>query len=166
MLTIDLLQILLAGALCVGGASSDSVPWLAKADLLVPTCGGTLAQKLSSQAQIYCPGSEEFSNSTQRWSTLDAPNFQLTVEVATERDVVEVVAYANTHEIPFLAVNNAHGAIITTGKVRNGIMIWMRKLNSIKIAENGQTAVFGGGILDKALTDGLWAAGKQTGTLG
>jgi FAD/FMN-containing dehydrogenase len=87
----------------------------------------------------------------------------VTVEVATEGDVIEVVKYANEQEIPFLAVNNAHGAITTVGKMKNGIMIWMRQLDSVTIAENGQTATFGGGILDKAVTDALWAVGKQTG---
>lgn len=142
----------------------DPLPLSPRADV-VPhqPCGARLAQILSKEARIYCPGSEEFVDSIQRWSTLDAPTFRLTVEVATENDVLEVVKYANERNLPFLAVNNAHGAIITTGKVELGIMIWMRKLSSIRIAEDGRSATFGGGILDKAVTDGLWAAGKQTG---
>ncbi|OAG01217.1 FAD-binding domain-containing protein [Paraphaeosphaeria sporulosa] len=129
-------------------------------------CEESLAQRLSDRANIYCPGSQEFKNSTQRWSTLEAPTFRATVEVATEGDVMEVVKYANEHELPFLAVNNAHGAITTVGQLQNGIMIWMRQLNSVKITEDGQMATFGGGVLDKAVTDALWAAGKQTVTGG
>ncbi|KAF1971666.1 putative FAD-dependent oxygenase [Bimuria novae-zelandiae CBS 107.79] len=163
----SLLAILLVGVVWTTGCLCD-VSVLSVRNSL-PTgqaCGGSLAENLSSGARIYCPGSEEFTNSTQRWSTLDAPTFRLTVEVATENDVVEVVKYANQQNTSFLAVNNAHGAIITTGRVQNGIMIWMRQLDSIKIAEDGQTATFGGGIIDKTVTDGLWAARKQTVTGG
>lgn len=126
-------------------------------------CEEGLIPRLSDGANVFCSGSQEFDNSTTRWSTLEAPNFRAVVEVATEQDVIEAVKYANEQELPFLAVNNAHGAITTVGRVKGGLMIWMHQLNSVKIAQDGQTATFGGGILDKAVTDALWAAGKQTG---
>lgn len=47
----------------------------------------------------------------------------------------------------------------------NGIQIVLSKLNSVKIASDGKSATIGGGIKSKALTDALWAAGKQTGIL-
>jgi len=156
-----LFQSLLGGVLW-GIVCSCSV-FTPKESIASQACGRELAQRLSSGAKIYCPGSEAFDNSTKRWSTFDAPTFRMTVEVATQNDVAEVVKYANRYDLPFLAVNGAHGAQSTVGGVRNGIMIWMRQLNSVKVAADGQTATFGGGILDKAVTDGLWAAGKQTG---
>lgn len=122
-----------------------------------------LASRLSSGAQIYFPGSNEFSLSTTRWSTLDAPNVTITVEPATENDVAETVKYANERGIPFIAVNSGHGAITTVGGVKNGIEIWMRSLNKIKIAKDGKTATFGGGVQSKKVTETLWAAKKQTG---
>jgi hypothetical protein len=39
----------------------------------------------------------------------------------------------------------------------------MRKLNSIQIEKNGHTAIIGGGVISKNLTDTLWKQGKQTG---
>lgn len=163
MLAGTILRVLLVGGLWPVPSLGHLPP--AVSPRLAPRegCAEQLDQQLSSKAQVYCSGSDEFANSTQRWSTLDAPTFQMTVEVATESDVVAVVRYANARNISFLPVNNAHGAIVTTGKVHNGIMIWMRQLNSVDIADDGQTATFGGGILDKEVTDGLWAAGKQTG---
>lgn len=125
--------------------------------------GEDLVQRLSSRARIHWPGSESFNTSTARWSTLDAPNITITIEVGTEDDVIEAVKFANEHDMAFLAVNNGHGAITTVGKLQNGIQIWMRQLDSVSIAEDGQTATFGGGILAKTVTDELWAAGKQTG---
>jgi FAD/FMN-containing dehydrogenase len=73
------------------------------------------------------------------------------------------VKYANARNIPFVALNGGHGAITTLGRVQNGIEIWLRRLDSISIADNGRTATFGGGALSKEVTDTLWAKGKQTG---
>lgn len=60
-------------------------------------------------------------------------------------------------------MNGGHGAITTVGKVQHGIQIWLNRLDSVEISEQGDTATFGGGILSKKITDTLWAAGKQTG---
>jgi hypothetical protein len=46
-----------------------------------------------------------------------------------------------------------------------GIQIYLPQLNTLSIAEDGQSVTVGGGINSKALTDGLWVAGKQTGEL-
>ncbi|KAL3478660.1 hypothetical protein BJX99DRAFT_224109 [Aspergillus californicus] len=45
----------------------------------------------------------------------------------------------------------------------HGLEIWMHKLNSFKIAEDGETATFGGGIQSGDVIQLLWAEGKQTG---
>lgn len=47
--------------------------------------------------------------------------------------------------------------------MNNGIEIYLNQLNNVKIAADGKTATFGGGIMAKNVTDALWAAGKQTG---
>lgn len=46
--------------------------------------------------------------------------------------------------------------------MKNGINIWMTKLNSVEIAKDGKTAKIGGGALAHKVTNTLWAAGKQT----
>jgi hypothetical protein len=45
----------------------------------------------------------------------------------------------------------------------HGIEIYMNQLQSVEIAKDGKTAKIGGGTQSKAVTDKLWAAGKQTG---
>lgn len=65
-----------------------------------------------------------------------------------------------------MAVNGGHGAITTVGEMKNGIQIWMDKLNTVTVSKDGKTAKIGGGTLSKAVTDTLWAAGKQTVTGG
>lgn len=39
----------------------------------------------------------------------------------------------------------------------------MRKMNTTSIEEDGNSAIFGGGILGVEVRDSLWAVGKQTG---
>ncbi|KAF1948943.1 FAD-binding domain-containing protein [Byssothecium circinans] len=167
------MEVLVAAAAWAASSLGNYLPTQAGAGLLSRwpyssdlNTADDLTKRLSSGARVYWPGSEGFDASTARWSTQDAPNITITVEVSTEADVVETVKFANKYGKPFLAVNNGHGAITTVGKLQNGIEIWMRQLNSVKIAADGKTATFGGGILAKGVTDGLWAAGKQTVTGG
>ncbi|KAJ5892521.1 hypothetical protein N7504_009212 [Penicillium tannophilum] len=121
-----------------------------------------LGAHLSSGANVWLPGSTAFNTATTRWSSLDTPGISVVVEVATENDVAETVKYANANNLPFLAYNGGHGSIETLGAIENGIEIWLGKLDSVSIAEDGQTATFGGGVKSKQVTDALWAAGKQT----
>lgn len=71
--------------------------------------------------------------------------------------------YSNMHNQSILAFGGGHGAISSMEKVHNGIEIWMGQLNQVKINSDGGSATIGGGTKSKAVTDRLWAAGKQTG---
>ncbi|PTU20486.1 hypothetical protein P175DRAFT_0217630 [Aspergillus ochraceoroseus IBT 24754] len=121
-----------------------------------------LESRLSRHAHLYPPGSPGYIQGTKRWSALDEPDIALVVEVATAEDVVETIQYANEQSIPFVAYSGGHGTMTTLGDVENGIEIWMHKLDSISIADDGQTATFGGGVSSKQAMDSLWAQGKQT----
>jgi tRNA pseudouridine synthase 9 len=60
-------------------------------------------------------------------------------------------------------VNDGHGDISSLGRLEHGIQIWLRKLNSIKISEDGRTATFGGGVRSYELMHTLFDQGKQAG---
>ncbi|OQE25457.1 hypothetical protein PENSTE_c006G05090 [Penicillium steckii] len=121
-----------------------------------------LGKSLSSTAKVYCPGTSGFKNVTTRWSVLEEPKVNVVVVPGTENDVVETVKYANKKNVPFLTYNGVHGALVSLGKMDHGVGISLSQLRSVKIAEDGQTATLGGGVMSKQVTDGLWAAGKQT----
>lgn len=53
---------------------------------------------------------------------------------------------------------------MATDKVKDGIRISLRNLNSIEISPDGQSVTLGGGVLTKEVTDALWDKNKQTGT--
>ncbi|KAI1827430.1 FAD binding domain protein [Xylaria intraflava] len=121
-----------------------------------------LQGRLSSTAQIFLPGTGNFTNATSRWSALDEPGINIVVVPSTEDDVAATVQYANSQNISYLAVNGGHGAITTVGKLQNGIEIWMHQLSSVKVSSDGKSATIGGGTLSKTVIEDLWAAGKQT----
>lgn len=75
------------------------------------------------------------------------------------------IKFASGHDIPFLAKSGGHGAISSLGEMHHGIEILMRKMNSITIAPDGESATIGGGALAKSIVDTLWEQNKQTGQL-
>ncbi|XXH05698.1 glutathione S- transferase, nitrogen catabolite repression regulator [Hypoxylon texense] len=123
-----------------------------------------LAGRLSAGAGVYAPGTETFNQATSRWSSLNAPGVDVVVVPSVESDVAETVKYGNEKNVPYLATNGGHGLITTVGNMHGGIQIWMNKLNTVEIAEDGKSARIGGGALSKKVTDALWAVGKQTTT--
>ncbi|KAK9413949.1 putative FAD-binding PCMH-type domain-containing protein [Seiridium unicorne] len=125
-----------------------------------------LASRLSLGAHVYSPESDGFTLATSRWSVFDAPGVGIVVVPGVEADVSETVKYANEKGIPFLAVTGGHGAITSTGRMQNGIEIWMDQLTGVEITQDGASARIKGGTLSKAVIDSLWAAGKQTVTGG
>jgi hypothetical protein len=46
---------------------------------------------LSSQAEVYLPGSAQFDQFSERWSNLETPIVNITILPATEDDVVKIV---------------------------------------------------------------------------
>ncbi|KAL4988130.1 hypothetical protein BDW68DRAFT_187456 [Aspergillus falconensis] len=122
----------------------------------------TLAPQLSVNAHVYFPREEIFEVATERWSYYHPPNFTVVVEVAEEEDVAKTIKYANANNLPFLAVNGGHGSISSLSTIDHGIEIWMHKLNSIQIAEDGKTVTVGGGIKSSELIPALFARGKYT----
>ncbi|KAK5994217.1 FAD-linked oxidoreductase chyH [Cladobotryum mycophilum] len=112
-----------------------------------------LSEKLSVNAKVYYPGSDEFNQASSRWSNLKPPTVNVVVVPGTENDVVETVKFANQKNLTFLAYNGAHGAITTLGQ--------MKGLSGVNIAEDGKTVTVAGGTISKLLVHTLWDAGKQ-----
>ncbi|KAH6658340.1 FAD binding domain protein [Truncatella angustata] len=143
-------------ACSVVSASGESVCSRAAASV------SRLKEVLSDETLIYLPGTPEFIAASTRWSVLDAPTPNIVVVPASESDVVSTVKFANHLGIPILAFNGAHGSLTTLGKFDCGIEIYLSKLSSVNVSEDGQTATIGGGTLAINVTNELWDAGKQT----
>lgn len=64
------------------------------------------------------------------------------------------------YNIPFLAVNKAHGTAAGLSAVYNGIEIYVRALDSMKISADGNSALMGGGVYQDQFVNYLWDHGK------
>ncbi|MCJ1444784.1 MAG: hypothetical protein MMC23_005286 [Stictis urceolatum] len=147
-------------------ASAATVPYDARS---APTLhqrnvelAAQLGPRLSVQASIYLAGSDIFNTLTERWQLFAPPSFIAAIEVYTERDIQYAVQFANQFGLPWLAISGHHGGISTIGNMKYGVQISMNKMDSLTLSPDGQTALIGGGKLSKAITDELWAKGKQT----
>ncbi|RYO84495.1 hypothetical protein DL766_009435 [Monosporascus sp. MC13-8B] len=110
---------------------------------------------------VYYPGSDVFTNATERWSIYAAPNFTAAVRPSNEQEVAEVVKAARASNTPFLATGGRHGYGTTLGKLRNGLAIDLSKLNSIEIDAAEERATVGPGVKIAELTALLQEAGFE-----
>ncbi|KXJ85290.1 hypothetical protein Micbo1qcDRAFT_56175 [Microdochium bolleyi] len=124
-----------------------------------------LAPLLSDGAALSFPPDPSWDALTARVSAPRiAPQFFAVVEVATEADVEQTVKFANKYCHPFLAVSGSHGFPTGMGKMKRGIQINLRRLNSIEVYNDGKSATAGGGILQYEATRDLFAEGKMAAT--
>ncbi|CAK1359516.1 unnamed protein product [Cercospora beticola] len=119
---------------------------------------------LSKHAVVVLPDDQE------EWSRLTArssgpkinPGYLAIVEVAAEEDVQNVIHYANLKNLPFLAVSTGHAWAPAMNDLQNGIQISMRKLQSVKVDDSGNTATIGGGATQNTTLKALAKVGKRT----
>ncbi|KAJ1322929.1 fumiquinazoline A oxidase [Microdochium nivale] len=124
-----------------------------------------LAPLLSGGASLSFPRDSSWGELTARVAAPRvAPQFFAVVEVATEADVEHTIKFANEYCHPFLAVSGSHGFPTSMGKIHRGIQINLRRLNTIKVSEDGETATAGGGILQHETVRDLFAKGKMAAT--
>ncbi|KAF2756099.1 FAD-binding domain-containing protein [Pseudovirgaria hyperparasitica] len=124
-----------------------------------------LGPRLSPNAAIHLPGSDDFARTTSRWNPGQIrPSYIASVEVGSEEDVAETIKFANRHGVPFLAQSGGHGFWKGLSDVKGGIQIYLRGLNSIEVngRNGGKTAFIGGGTLSIEVTKTLFAIGKHT----
>lgn len=77
------------------------------------------------------------------------------------------IQYANSHSIPFLAINGGHGTSSYLNTINSGIGIYLRGLSGVSLSPtNTSQAVILGGTLSGEVTSGLGGLGKQTVTGG
>ncbi|KAF9728934.1 hypothetical protein PMIN06_010360 [Paraphaeosphaeria minitans] len=122
-----------------------------------------LLPRLSESAVLYAEDDPRFKEATARWQWYKAPTVNLVVEASTDEDVSEIVKYANSQNVPFLAVNTGHGSTATLGKF-NGIQISLNQLRQIDIQPGGDSAIFGGGVYGGPVIEDLWEKGYVTNT--
>ena len=120
------------------------------------------ALHLSPNAHIHLRDTPGYTDLAKRWSYWAAPDIAAIIEVATTLDVAETIRFANAHDVPYLAQSGAHGTTASLGAVKNGILIHLRRLDSITVSQDGSYATIGGGVKGVEVRDELWKLGKWT----
>ncbi|KAL3458978.1 FAD-dependent oxidase [Aspergillus heterothallicus] len=123
-----------------------------------------LVRRLSRRAEVFYPSNANWSETTPRWSTNEAPTFFAAIKPATNSDVQSIVRYASRNEIPFLAVGGGHGFTTTLGEVQNGLEIDLSQFNQIKVDARRNRLTIGGSVRFRDIVDPLYAAGKEVPT--
>ncbi|OBS25095.1 hypothetical protein FPOA_05630 [Fusarium poae] len=132
------------------------------ASLITSQTWPDLSSKLSPNASIVFSQDPEFGGLVSRWRDWHAPQVGAVVTAFTETDVQEAVRYANQNRIPFLARSGGHGATEALQLAKDVLVVDIRGMNDIKIAESGNHATIGGGASVKKVVNELWASKKQT----
>ncbi|KAF2665772.1 FAD-binding domain-containing protein [Microthyrium microscopicum] len=123
-----------------------------------------LGPRLSSNAAIILPNQPNWANASARWQGYSIPTYQAVVEVSTEKDIQQTILFANNHSIPFIAIGGGHGYTTTMGRMKNGIGISLKRMKTIELDKNNNTAHFGPGLTNGEVLRGLEALGKRTAT--
>ncbi|ROT38906.1 FAD-binding domain-containing protein [Sodiomyces alkalinus F11] len=120
----------------------------------------------SPDTYVSFPGSQEFEQSTERWTTFSAPTYRAAISPATEEDVAKIVKLATCRNIPFLATSGRHGYTTTLGDLQNGLAIDLSQLNSFELDTTAETLTVGPGVTVGEVFDPLFNAGFdiQTGS--
>ncbi|KAK3687416.1 hypothetical protein B0T22DRAFT_489312 [Podospora appendiculata] len=138
-------------------------PPLAGAHLLPPRQAWSLSNlRLSPSTQVFSSTDPNFqTETTQRYTSHDAPTYLQSVKPALESDVQKIVAYAAQRRIPFLATGGGHGFATTFGRLKNGLEIDMSGFNNISIDATANTMTVGGAVAMGDLFTPLYNAGKE-----
>lgn len=72
------------------------------------------------------------------------------------------VKYANSINLPFMAVNKGHGTTETQGHMQHGLEIHIRALNRFEVAADGKSVYVQGGVYGDQINGPLWDAGYVT----
>ncbi|KAK2761776.1 hypothetical protein FQN54_001604 [Arachnomyces sp. PD_36] len=123
-----------------------------------------LGPQLSPNASIVTQDEPEFGDLTARFSVFRKPTFMAIVNPGVESDVAIIVKYANSVNLPFLAVNRGHGMTETQGRLQHGLEINVNTLQGMEIDEEAMTVWLQGGAWSEGIIWDLWDAGYVTTT--
>ncbi|TGO77402.1 hypothetical protein BELL_0109g00040 [Botrytis elliptica] len=124
-----------------------------------------LKTRLSPTAEVLIDSDEDFVHANVRYSNYQRPTYIAAVKVFEEADVVETVNYARLRGIPFAARVGGHSLTTSLRRVKNGIVIDLRGLNSITFDSEKQQITAGGGVQTGQMANATYARGMEVSEL-
>ncbi|KAF6834732.1 FAD binding domain-containing protein [Colletotrichum musicola] len=117
------------------------------------------AVTISDELNALLTDSDATVNLRARWSTYNAPDPAVVVNVRSECDVAAVVKYCTDNDLPFLAQNGGNGWANTFNLGQNGVLINLAGLNAVTVSEDKTEATIGGGAVINETIQAANAAG-------
>ncbi|KAL4783258.1 hypothetical protein BJX76DRAFT_259533 [Aspergillus varians] len=123
-------------------------------------------QSWDSETVVSFPGSDDFTDATQRWDIYEPPTYALAVSPGSEDDVVTAVKLAARYNISFLATGARHGYGNTLGNLQNGLALDLSLLDTLTVDADAETVTVGPGVKIGDIYEPVFAAGFElpTGT--
>ncbi|KAI0547909.1 Glucooligosaccharide oxidase [Xylaria curta] len=115
--------------------------------------------KWSTGTKIAYPGSEIFTNATERWEVTYQPSYAASITPATESDISTVVKLAVRHNISFLATGGRHGFGLGYAELQDGLAIDLSNFKSFEANNHTDLVTIGGAITEGEFADQLYDAG-------
>ncbi|KAI1334906.1 hypothetical protein F5Y15DRAFT_399674 [Xylariaceae sp. FL0016] len=119
------------------------------------------AAEWARNTTIEFPGSQAFSNATERWDIYEEPTFAAAVTPGTEEDVAQAVKIATANGIPFLATGARHGYTTTLGRLNQGLAIDLSLFNAVHIDDSTGIMTVGGGVRMVQIYGPVYDAGYE-----
>ncbi|UNI23948.1 hypothetical protein JDV02_009735 [Purpureocillium takamizusanense] len=119
-----------------------------------------LRQQITAGA-VLTPGDDGFQQALVRWSHAAMKPAALVVQPASPQEVSVAVRYATANKIPLVVMGGGHstsGASSSDG----GMVVDLRRLNSVRVDAAVQTVTFGGGCKWKEVDETCGAQGLAT----
>ncbi|KAI1175677.1 Glucooligosaccharide oxidase [Nemania sp. FL0916] len=120
-----------------------------------------LTKRLSPGARVILEGDEHFTDLNERYTNYKRPQYILAVQVAEEKDVVETINYARSRGIQFAARSGGHSLTTSLRRIKNAIVIDMRRLNQAKYNHQKRQMTVGGGITTGEFANATFANGME-----
>lgn len=109
------------------------------------------------------PSSAQFASTREVWNGSRRDQPLAIVQPQSAEDVASVIKFVKSNAIPFSIRSGGHN-LEGRALVQDALLIDIRALKSVTVADDKKSATVGGGILQGDLVDELWSEGLATST--
>ncbi|KAJ5921424.1 6-hydroxy-D-nicotine oxidase [Penicillium verhagenii] len=116
-----------------------------------------------STIKYISPSSPDFASSSGVWNASRNATPLAVFQPQSAKEVATVIKFAQSNAIPFTLRSGGHN-LEGLALVQDALLIDLRALSSVTVAEDRKSATVGGGILQGELVSKLWDQGLATST--
>ncbi|KAI8632684.1 hypothetical protein F5Y19DRAFT_491330 [Xylariaceae sp. FL1651] len=116
----------------------------------------------SIHTSIILPNDPAYTaETTQRWTTWEAPSFIAAIKPTSEGEIASVIKLCANHDIPFLVTGGGHGAGTGYGSVKRALNIDLGNFRDVDLNAGENLLTVGGATQAGQIYQPLYQAGKE-----